>query len=119
MDFGVTYTNHGGPRKYAVVSTHAKQMDGQLWYYAKNLDVFGCGKDHATPEGAVRRLVNDHGQVIEVRPLPDHTLYTDADSDRPESICDRNGQVVLGMCKVCKRAEIELSEPCEPPDPSL
>lgn len=46
------------------------------------------------------------GQPVE------HTLYTTADKDRPGRICDRNGEVALSQCKVCRRAEAELSEPC-------
>lgn len=42
-----------------------------------------------------------------------HVLYRNGDNDIPASICDRDGQVVLSMCKVCGKAEIELSEPCE------
>jgi len=38
----------------------------------------------------------------------DHDLYTDADKHRPEQICDRNGQVVLSLCKRCGAAEYEL-----------
>lgn len=41
-----------------------------------------------------------------------HDCYTDADADRPDSICDRNGAVVLSLCKICNRAEVELTEPC-------
>lgn len=41
-----------------------------------------------------------------------HDLYKDGDADLPEAILDRNGQVVLGMCKICHKGEIELSEPC-------
>jgi hypothetical protein len=41
-----------------------------------------------------------------------HDLYTDADKDRPSAICDRNGQVVLGLCKRCGRGEIELETHC-------
>lgn len=37
-----------------------------------------------------------------------HILYETADKDRPEQICDSNGEVVLGQCKVCGMAEIEL-----------
>lgn len=44
-----------------------------------------------------------------------HDCYTNNDADRPDSICDRNGEVVLGLCKICNRAEAELSEPCEKP----
>lgn len=39
-----------------------------------------------------------------------HTLYTDADKNRPDVICDRNGQVVLDLCKTCGKAEAELLE---------
>lgn len=41
-----------------------------------------------------------------------HELYTDADKDRPDVICDSNGQVTLGLCKVCGRGEAELEGPC-------
>ena len=44
-----------------------------------------------------------------------HDLYTDADSNRPDAICDRNGQVALGLCKKCGKGESELAEPCTPP----
>ena len=54
------------------------------------------------------RAVLVHGAGLLVR----HDLYTDNDSNIPASICDRNGQVALGLCKRCGRAEIELSEPC-------
>ncbi len=42
-----------------------------------------------------------------------HTLYTDRDTDRPGVICDRNGQVVLGLCKACGRGESQLDNPCQ------
>ena len=47
--------------------------------------------------------------------MAEYILYTDEDKNAPESIKDRNGQVVLSMCKVCGKAEIELSEPCVDP----
>lgn len=37
-----------------------------------------------------------------------HTLYTTQDADRPPEICDKNGEVVLSMCKKCGAAESEL-----------
>lgn len=37
-----------------------------------------------------------------------HQLYVTGDRDAPEVICDRNGEVVLGLCKVCGLGEIEL-----------
>lgn len=41
-----------------------------------------------------------------------HLLYTSLDPDRPSQICDMNGDVVLGQCKLCGRGERELEEPC-------
>lgn len=49
-----------------------------------------------------------------------HDLYTDADKDRPDVICDSDGQVVLGLCKRCGKGEAELytdmggDSPCVP-----
>lgn len=42
----------------------------------------------------------------------EHRLYATSDADRPRDICDRNGEVVLGLCKVCGRAGAELDKPC-------
>lgn len=39
---------------------------------------------------------------------PGHILYTNEDADAPRSIKDRNGDVVLDMCKICYAAENEL-----------
>lgn len=45
---------------------------------------------------------------------PDHILYDQSDPDAPSSIKDGNGDIVLGLCKVCGRGEVELEEPCVP-----
>ncbi len=47
---------------------------------------------------------------------PDHVLYKDGDRNIPSAILDNSegGQVALDMCKLCGKAEIELSEPCTP-----
>lgn len=37
-----------------------------------------------------------------------HILYKTGDKYIPESIKDRNNEVVLSMCKVCGKAESEL-----------
>ena len=39
-----------------------------------------------------------------------HDLYKTGDADAPRQIKDRNGEVVLDMCRVCGRAEAELEE---------
>ncbi len=41
-----------------------------------------------------------------------HQLYRDGDQFIPQAILDRNGQVVLDLCKLCGRAEVELDYPC-------
>lgn len=41
-----------------------------------------------------------------------HVLYKTEDKDKPDTITDINGEVVLGLCRVCGRGERELSEPC-------
>jgi hypothetical protein len=42
----------------------------------------------------------------------EHDLYKDGDPDAPAGIKDANGEVVLGLCRRCGRAEAELVEPC-------
>jgi hypothetical protein len=37
-----------------------------------------------------------------------HLLYKDGDPNAPDSILDSNGQVVLGLCRICGAAEAEL-----------
>lgn len=44
-----------------------------------------------------------------------HTLYKTNDPEAPATIRDRNGEVVLSLCKVCGKAEGELGEPCHAP----
>lgn len=42
-----------------------------------------------------------------------HRLYKTRDADAPESIKDRNGDVVLDLCRDCGAGESELQEDCE------
>ena len=47
-----------------------------------------------------------------------HVLFKDGDSDIPNAIKDRNGQVALSMCRYCGAAESELEDDCcIPPKP--
>lgn len=39
-----------------------------------------------------------------------HKFYTTTDTNKPAAICDRNGEVVLQQCKVCRLAENELTD---------
>jgi hypothetical protein len=48
-----------------------------------------------------------------------HDFYKTGDYDAPAEIKDRNGDVVLQMCRVCHTAEAGLAEFCWPPhDPT-
>lgn len=49
----------------------------------------------------------------------EHILYTDNDSNRPNIICDNNGQTVLAMCKICGLAESDLQDIPKCPGPSI
>jgi hypothetical protein len=42
-----------------------------------------------------------------------HDLYKTGDADIPSEIQDRNGEVVLSLCKKCKKGEIELLDHCD------
>lgn len=75
-------------------------------------------------EGLIRQLPEDHdgrnswllnygGSPRPKDMLAKHDLYTDADPDRPDVICDSNGQVTLDLCKRCGKGEAELLDaPC-------
>lgn len=41
-----------------------------------------------------------------------HVLYKTEDKDAPESIKDRNDEVVLSLCRVCGKGEADLEEFC-------
>lgn len=43
-----------------------------------------------------------------------HDLYKNGDANIPDCVKDQNGDVVLGLCKRCGKAECELDEPCLP-----
>jgi hypothetical protein len=42
-----------------------------------------------------------------------HDLYATGDKDAPDCVKDCNGEVVLAMCRRCRKGEAELDEPCE------
>ena len=48
--------------------------------------------------------------------LKQHVLYERDDADAPDVIKDRNGDITLGLCKVCGKGEAELVESCDPSD---
>ncbi len=48
-----------------------------------------------------------------------HELYKTGDRDCPEAILDRNGEVVLAMCRKCQKVEVELDAECTEPEQSV
>lgn len=45
-----------------------------------------------------------------------HDLYKSGDEDAPDNIKDRNGEVVLALCRRCGKGEADLDKmPCVPP----
>lgn len=42
-----------------------------------------------------------------------HNLYKTGDFDAPSQVKDRNGEVVLQLCRKCGRAESRLITPCD------
>jgi hypothetical protein len=43
-----------------------------------------------------------------------HELYESGDDDCPGEILDANGEVCLGQCRICGKAESDLDGPCVP-----
>jgi hypothetical protein len=66
----------------------------------------------AIQENATRWMIE---QWSKVKPRKAHDLYKDGDPGAPPAILDRNGQVVLGLCKVCNQAEADLTIWCPGP----
>lgn len=65
--------------------------------------------DYAYASGRIDGTNETLGVFRRANSDPDgHDLYTDADKDRPDAICDGNGSVCLSLCKRCGKAEGEL-----------
>lgn len=64
--YGVTYIPRGGnDRSWALVKVSGDEQRG---FYATNLMLWGCGKTSATPEGAIRLLVQDMATILSIKP---------------------------------------------------
>lgn len=95
----------------------ASREDNSVLLSAKQLETLLRHFGWTPPCEKRTRLSTDTPLVAEATDLMDdacskHDLYTNADKDRPKQICDSNGDVVLGQCKRCGKAEVELNEPC-------
>lgn len=72
---------------------------------------WGAGKGHfyAGKKSVVKAWIATSSPHVEASL---HVLYETGDVDAPESIKDRNGDVVLRLCRRCGAGEIELEESC-------
>jgi hypothetical protein len=52
------------------------------------------------------------GWICSLKLPPAHNIYETGDHDAPEAIKDRNGEVVLGLCRRCGRGEADLVTSC-------
>lgn len=68
---------------------------------------------HALAFGLLEQLKQQTG-VGPVSAAIEHDLYRTGDAGAPLAIQDRNGEVVLQLCKLCRKGESELVEPCIP-----
>lgn len=50
---------------------------------------------------------------LEAAAYASHSLYVTGDTGAPDVIKDGNGEVVLGLCKICNRAESQLEIHCD------
>lgn len=117
-----------------VVTQRPAGLSDSEWLVVQNMRKLDMAKiDFTTsiPEGFTFRPYSSMLRDIPIQPpqsvmrmvsginvpdaLPDaqgHVLFTDEDNAAPKAIYDRNGNVVLGLCKLCGKGEAELSEPC-------
>lgn len=63
-----------------------------------------CGVDAHGPRNVLKSFIEQH--------MKPHDLYKTGDADAPNVIKDRNGEVVLGLCRRCGQAEADLEPMC-------
>jgi hypothetical protein len=67
MNYKVTYMARSGNEDDAIVKVDATtDHNGQPCFYATNLRLWGCGKNAATPEAAIRMLVQDQATILHI-----------------------------------------------------
>ena len=67
----------------------------------------------------IEQLRAENAALLEInrdllmRNFVSHELFQTGDPGCPEQALDRNGEVVLGVCKNCGRVEAELDDHCD------
>lgn len=79
----------------------------------------GCGfcanvqpQGIAGPSPTLEAFADRIDAAIRGRAMAEHQLWAKGDPGLPTVLTDRNGDVVLGMCRVCGQAEAELEDTC-------
>jgi hypothetical protein len=90
------------------------------WYDSQPLVIIDRKTEHRlTWEAAMQQQAAEISRLkselqdLHKRNYVTHSLFETGDADCPEQAKDRNGEVVLGVCKNCGRVEVELAEPCD------
>lgn len=85
------------------------------WFYDFDLkswsDPTGEANKPATADEDQTAMANE-GTKLHQTIETIHDLYQTGDDDAPDAIKDRNGEVVLGLCRRCGKGESLLIEPC-------
>ena len=69
--------------------------------------------DRANAAEAISASLLEINRDLLMRNFVSHELFQTGDPGCPEQALDRNGEVVLGVCKNCGRVEAELDEHCD------
>lgn len=111
-------------RAIEVLGTHSHQsiMKRIDCLTDHKLNIFGRTLDRLlpriAPEGSYFQEIQAQLRTLSDTIVATHTLYEKGDEGCPEQILDRNGDVVLGLCKHCGAGESELSQQvCTGPKP--
>lgn len=100
------------------VNPESSELELPVWAVVSANEIKTEHTIYAIAAGMIAGKENDLAVVTQAvadrmrAKAPAHDLYKDGDEDIPDVICDSNGQVVLGLCKVCNRAEVDLEQPC-------
>lgn len=94
------------PRDVVVMAAHYFTGERQVGRPAALAAPYG---QNVPPHGMVAGRID---AAILGRAMVKHQLWEKGDAGLPTVLTDRNGDVVLGMCRVCGQAEAELEDTC-------
>lgn len=92
----------------AAAKAYALQSDGMPWYFQLKPGTLVI--EDVSQEYKFWSKAELIAELTRRDNLASHTLYKRGDVGLPEAIRDGNGDVVLGLCRVCGRGEIELEQ---------